>query len=56
MFKTICKINIRLNNQQRRKKVLDNYFKNGNTINMFLGKYKMEKASQEFSKLFDYEK
>ncbi len=58
---------IKLNNQQIRKKVLDNYFKNGSTINMFPSKYKMEKAikninyemekaSQEFSKLFDYEK
>lgn len=58
---------VKLNDQQRRKKVLDNYFKNGNTINMFPSKYKMEKAikninyemekaSQEFSKLFDYEK
>ena len=57
----------KLNDQQRRKKVLDNYFKNGNTINMFPNKYKMEKAikninyemekaSQEFSKLFDHEK
>lgn len=58
---------IKLNSKERRKKVLDNYFKNSNTINMFLSKYKMEKAikninyemekaSQEFSKLFDYEK
>ncbi len=58
---------VKQNNQQIRKKVLDNYFKNGNTINMFPSKYKMEKAikninyemekaSQEFSKLFDYEK
>ena len=57
----------KLNDKQRRKKVLDNYFKNGNTINMFPSKYKMEKAikninyemekaSQEFSKLFSYEK
>lgn len=58
---------IKLNSKERRKKVLDNYFKNSNTINMFPSKYKMEKAikninyemekaSQEFSKLFDYEK
>lgn len=58
---------IKLNSKERRKKVLDNYFKNANTINMFPSKYKMEKAikninyemekaSQEFSKLFDYEK
>ena len=58
---------IKLNSKERRKKVLDNYLKNANTINMFPSKYKMEKAikninyemekaSQEFSKLFDYEK
>lgn len=47
---------IKLNSKERRKKVLDNYFKNANTINMFPSKYKMEKASQKFSKLFDYEK
>ena len=57
----------KLSDQQRRKKVLDNYFKNGNIITMFPSKYKMEKnikninyemekASQEFSKLFNYEK
>lgn len=52
---------------ERRKLVLNNYFKNqNNTINMFPNKYKLEKAikninyemnkaSNEFSKLFNYE-
>ena len=50
----------------RRKNILDNYFKGGSSINMFPSKhrlekaikninYEMEKASQEFSKLFSYD-
>ena len=53
------------NDKQRRKLVLDNYFKGNNSITKFPNKYKlekalkhinyeMEKASQEFSKLFNY--
>ena len=51
------------NDKQRRKIALDNYFKGNNTNTKFPSKYKiekafkninyeMEKASQEFSKLF----
>ena len=54
------------NDKERRKKVLDNYFKNIDINFKFPSKYKlekalkninyeMEKASQEFSKLFNYE-
>lgn len=52
--------------KQRRKFVLDNYFKGSNSITKFPSKhkmekafkninYEMEKASQEFSKLFNYD-
>ena len=52
--------------KQRRKLILDNYFKGGNSVSKFPNKYKMEKAlkninyemekaSQEFSKLFNYD-
>ena len=52
--------------KQRRKLVLDNYFKGNNSISKFPSKhqmekalkninYEMEKASQEFSKLFNYD-
>lgn len=54
------------NDNQRRKIVLDNYFKNSNSATKFPNKYKMEKALkninyemekalQEFSKLFNYD-
>lgn len=54
------------NDKQRRKLVLDNYFKGNNSISKFPSKhqmekalkninYEMEKASQEFSKLFNYD-
>lgn len=54
------------NISDKRKNVLDNYFKSNNIIDMFPNKiklekaikninYEMEKASQEFSKLFQYE-
>lgn len=54
------------NDKQRRKFVLDNYFKGSNSIAKFPSKhkmekalkninYEMEKASQEFSKLFNYD-
>lgn len=53
------------NDKQRRKLVLDNYFKGNSSISKFPSKhqmekalkninYEMEKASQEFSKLFNY--
>ena len=53
------------NDKQRRKQVLDNYFRGDSYISKFPSKhkiekaikninYEMEKASQEFSKLFDY--
>ena len=52
--------------KQRRKIVLDNYFKGNSNMTKFPSKYKMEKAlkninyemekaSQEFSKLFNYD-
>ena len=52
--------------KQRRKLVLDNYFKGNSNITKFPSKhkmekalkninYEMEKASQEFSKLFNYD-
>ena len=52
--------------KKRRKQVLDNYFKGTDSAMMFPNKYKvekalkninyeMEKASQEFSKLFNYD-
>lgn len=55
----------KMNDKQRRKIVLDNYFKVNNNLDIFPNKYKMEKAikninyemekaSQEFSKLFVY--
>ena len=51
--------------KERRKQVLDNYFKGNNSMLKFPSKYRMEKAikninyerekaSQEFSKLFNY--
>lgn len=54
------------NDKQRRKLVLDNYFKGSSNISKFPSKHKMEKAlkninyemeraSQEFSKLFNYD-
>ena len=54
------------NDKQRRRFVLDNYFKGNSYISKFPSKhkmekalkninYEMEKASQEFSKLFNYE-
>ena len=54
------------NDKQRRRFVLDNYFKGGNITSKFPSKhqmekalkninYEMEKASQEFSKLFNYD-
>lgn len=59
--------NNKLSDKERRKNILDNYFKGGSSINMFPSKhrlekaikninYEMEKASQEFSKLFNYDK
>ena len=55
----------KLSAKERRKIVLDNYFKNNNVFrfpNKHLMEkalkninYEMEKASQEFSKLFDYD-
>jgi hypothetical protein len=56
----------KFNDKQRRKFVLDNYFKGSNSITKFPSKhkmekalkninYEMEKASQEFSKLFNYD-
>ena len=56
----------KFNDKQRRKFVLDNYFKGNNSISKFPSKhqmekalkninYEMEKASQEFSKLFNYD-
>ena len=58
--------NNKFTDKQRRKFILDNYFKGGNIITKFPNKhkmekalkninYEMEKASQEFSKLFDYD-
>ena len=55
-----------LDDKKRRKQVLDNYFKGTDSAIMFPNKYKvekalkninyeMEKASQEFSKLFNYD-
>ena len=52
--------------KQRRRFILDNYFKGNNSITKFPSKhkmekalkninYEMEKASQEFSKLFNYD-
>ena len=54
------------NDKQRRKRVLDNYFKSHSNILKFPTKYKMEKAlkninyemekaTEEFSKLFNYD-
>lgn len=54
------------NDKQRRKLVLDNYFKGNSSVSKFPSKhqmekalkninYEMEKASQEFSKLFNYD-
>lgn len=54
------------NDKQRKKLVLDNYFKGNSSISKFPSKhqmekalkninYEMEKASQEFSKLFNYD-
>ena len=54
------------NDKQRRKLVLDNYFKGNSNITKFPSKhkmekalkninYEMEKASQEFSLLFNYD-
>ncbi|MDO5568586.1 MAG: hypothetical protein Q4G04_00535 [bacterium] len=63
-----CEHNEKINNStERRKRVLDNYFKGTNNNLKFPNKYKMEKAlkninyemekaSQEFSRLFDYNK
>lgn len=56
----------KMNDKERRKRVLDNYFKGSNSLSMFPSKtkmekaikninYEMEKASQEFSKLFNYD-
>lgn len=56
-----------ISDKEKRKKILDNYFKSSNIIDMFPSKhrlekaikninYEMEKASQEFSKLFNYDK
>ena len=56
----------KFNDKQRRKQVLDNYFKGDSYISKFPSKhkiekaikninYEMEKASQEFSKLFNYD-
>ena len=55
-----------MNDKQMWKVVLDNYFKLNNNLDIFPNKYKMEKAikninyemekaSQEFSKLFVYD-
>ena len=55
-----------LDDKKRRKQVLDNYFKETDSVTRFPNKYKiekalkninyeMEKASQEFSKLFNYD-
>ncbi len=55
-----------ISDKRKRKNILDNYFKSNNIIDMFPNKiklekaikninYEMEKASQEFSKLFQYE-
>ena len=52
--------------KERRKFILDNYFKGNSNISKFPSKhkmekalkninYEMEKASQEFSKLFNYD-
>ena len=59
--------NNKLSDKERRKSILDNYFKGSNSISKFPSKskmekalkninYEMEKASQEFSKLFEYTK
>lgn len=56
----------KFNDKQRKIFVLDNYFKGSNKITKFPSKhkiekaikninYEMEKASQEFSKLFNYD-
>lgn len=56
----------KLNDKERRKIVLDNYFKGADLSLKFPSKhkvekaikninYEMEKASQEFSKLFNYD-
>mgnify|MGYP000162955802 FL=1 len=55
-----------LDDKKRRKQILDNYFEGTDSITRFPNKYKvekalkninyeMEKASQEFSKLFNYD-
>lgn len=44
-----------MNDKQRKKFILDNYFKGTNSSIKLPGKYKMEKASHEFSKLFNYD-
>lgn len=44
-----------MNDKQRKKFILDNYFKGTNSSTKLPGKYKMEKASHEFSKLFNYD-
>lgn len=57
--------NSKITDKQRRKKILNNYFKENYSVHKFPNKYKMEQAlkninyemnnaSQEFSKLFDY--
>lgn len=57
--------NSKITDKQRRKKILNNYFKENYSAHKFPNKYKMEQAlkninyemnnaSQEFSKLFDY--
>ena len=45
----------KFNDKQRKIFVLDNYFKGSNKITKFPSKHKMEKALQEFSKLFNYD-
>lgn len=55
-----------ITDKEKRKNILDNYFKSSNFFDMFPNKmklekaikninYEMEKASQEFSKLFQYD-
>ena len=56
----------KFNDKERRRLILDNYFKGSSNISKFPSKhkmekalkninYEMEKASQEFSKLFNYD-
>ena len=60
------KIKSEMKDKQRKKFILDNYFKGTNSSTKFPSKYKMEKAfkninyemekaSHEFSKLFNYD-